>query len=193
MNCNNLINISVGDRCESVTKGYKDTAVIINFEDVDFDSITRDEANRHIVTALSLKDGKYGYKIKQRSAKKFNGTKSSMTSTDYQNEMGHTIQFFVPDADATTVNGFLQPLKDGALVVVILERTTQGTDGKSAFEVYGLDSGCTVATMDKDGNGDSGHGALVAMTETSPSVMTFLFNESYDATKLIVDGLVKNS
>jgi hypothetical protein len=72
-----------------------------------------------------------------------------MAQGAYGNTMSNNIVFIVPN-DATTANNFTQPLLNGGEVVVILESKDKGADGKSAFEIYGIDQGLTMTAGERN-------------------------------------------
>lgn len=190
MNCSKIISMNIGDKCAPIVKGYKDRAIIINYDDIDFDALSYDADNEHIVSTLTLKDGKFGYLVKQRGAQPFNGSNSAMAQGTYQNDVTNTIQIVIP-RDAENTSKVAQPLANGAQVVVILETKSKGADGKSAFEIYGLDGGMTATAHTADVNGDAGKNYIYTLTEVTTNVGLFLHSSSYEATKLMVEGLVK--
>ena len=183
--------MNIGDACASVVKGYKPEAVIINYDDIDFDAIEYDNENPHIITALPLLAGKHGYKVRQRGTV-FNGTNGTISQGTYQNEVARNVSIVVP-ADATSTNGVGQPLMDGAVVVMILESFSKGADGKSAFRVVGLDRGLMMTAGNDDLNGDAGDNYVFTLTETSTTLAKFLHAGIYSATKSLVEGLTQQS
>lgn len=191
MNCAKIISMNIGDNCAPVVKGYKPEAVIINYDDIDFDAIEYDEDNPHIIAALPLLSGKHGYKVRQRGTA-FSGSNGSISQGTYQNEVARNISIVVP-ADATSTNGVGQPLMDGAVVVMILESFSKGADGKSAFRVVGLDRGLMMTAGSDDLNGDAGDNYVFTLTETSTTLAKFLHAGSYSATKLLVEGMLNQS
>jgi hypothetical protein len=192
MNCAKIISMNIGDNCSPVVKGYKPEAVIINFDDIDFDGVEYDENNPHVITALPLLSGKNAYKVKQRGAQPFNGSNGSMSQGTYQNEIARNISVVVP-ADATHTNAIGQPLAEGAVVVMILESKSKGADGMSSFRVIGLDGGLVATAETDDFNGDAGDNYVFTLTETSTTLAKFLHAGTYSATKTMVDGLVKKA
>lgn len=192
MNCSKIISMNIGDVCAPIVKGYKDKAVIINYDDIDWDNITREEGNEHVIKSLSLLSGKYGYRVTQRGANPFNGTNSAMAATEYQNETTNTVQVLIP-RDAENTNAIAQPLANGAVVVMILESKSHGADGNSAFEIVGLDGGLVATANTSDINGDAGKNFIFTLTETTTNVATFVNAGTYASTKLMVDGLINNA
>lgn len=190
MTCDKIISMNIGGTCTPNVKGYKGNAVIINLADIDFAALAYDETNPHIVKTLTLKSGKYGYSITQRGAQPHNGTNSAMAQGTYQNDNTFTVSLVIPH-DATSVNGVSQPLANGAEVVIILESKSKGEDGKSAFEIIGLDGGLVATASAYDIYGDAGKNDIFTLTEVTTSMGKFLFNTDYEATKLMVEGLVQ--
>ena len=189
MNCSKLIAMNIGGgNCASNVTGYRSKAYVINFEDiVDF---TRNEENPHIIEEITLAEGKFGYTIETRAAKRFDGTGGTMTQGAYGNTMGNNVVFLVPN-DATTANNFTQPLLNGGEVVVILESKDKGVDGKSAFEIYGIDEGLTMTAGERNINDERGKYVSMTISEQTSSAGDFFFNESYAATKAMLQSLLK--
>lgn len=192
MNCANIISMNIGNKCSSNVKGYKPEAVAINIDDIDFDAIEYDEENPHIVKSLPLRDGKFGYRVTQRGATPFSGTTSAMAQGTYQNDVTNTIPVVIP-RDAESTNAVAQPLANGAVVVMVLESKDKGADGKSAFEIFGLDGGLVATASSVDVGGEAGKNYIFTLTEVSTNLAKFLHAGTYSATKLLVEGLVKQS
>lgn len=191
MNCSKLIAMNIGgEKCASNVAGYRSKAYILNFEDiVDF---TRNEENPHIIEEITLAEGKFGYTIDTKAVKRFDGTSGTMAQGTYGNTMSNNIVFLVPN-DATTANNFTQPLLNGGEVVVIMESKDKGVDGKSAFEIYGIDQGLTMTAGERNINDERGKYVSMTISEQTSSAGDFFFNESYAATKAMVESLVKKS
>lgn len=192
MNCANIISMNIGDKCSPIVKGYKNESVIINIDDIDFDAIEYEDDNHHIVKNLPLKDGKFGYRVIQRGATPHSGTTSAMAQGTYQNDVTNTVSVVIP-RDAESTNSVAQPLVNGAVVVMVLESKDKGADGKSAFEVFGLDGGLVATASSADVGGEAGKNYIFTLTEVSTTLAKFLHAGSYSATKLLVEGLVKQS
>lgn len=192
MNCAKIISMNIGDSCSPIVKGYKPEAVIININDIDFDALQYDEENPHVVKSLALLDGKYGFKVMQQGAQPFNGTNSAMAQGTYQNDVTNTVSVVMP-RDAETTNKVAQPLANGAVVVMVLESKSKGADGNSAFEIIGLDGGLVATASTSDVSGDAGKNYVFTLTETTSNLAMFLNAGSYNSTKLLVEGLIKQS
>jgi hypothetical protein len=192
MNCAKIISMNIGDNCSPIVKGYKPEAVIININDIDFDAIQYDEMNSHVVKSLTLLNGKVGFKVMQQGAQPFNGTNSAMSQGTYQNDVTNTVSVVMP-RDAETTNRVAQPLANGAVVVMVLESKSKGADGNSAFEIIGLDGGLVATASTSDVSGDAGKNYVFTLTETTSNLAMFLNAGSYNSTKLLVEGLIKQS
>jgi hypothetical protein len=190
MNCAKIISMNIGDNCSPIVKGYKPEAVIININDIDFDAIQYDEMNSHVVKSLTLLNGKVGFKVMQQGAQPFNGTNSAMSQGTYQNDVTNTVSVVMP-RDAETTNRVAQPLANGAVVVMVLESKSKGADGNSAFEIIGLDGGLVATASTSDVSGDAGKSYIFTLTETTSNLAKFLNAGSYNSTKILVEGLIK--
>lgn len=189
MNCSKIISMNIGDACAPVVKGYRNRAVVINYDDIDFDALTRETANPHVVKTLTLKSGATAYKVLQRGAQPYTGTNSAMAQGTYQNDVTNTVQIVVP-RDAETTNKFAQPLANGAEVVLILETKDKGADGLSAFEIWGLEGGLVATANTTDVSGDAGKNYIFTLTEVTTNLANFLDAGGYEATKTMVEGMV---
>lgn len=191
MNCSKIISKNIGVECVSNAKGYKSRGVIINYDDIDFSALKRSADNPHVIEELVLKEGKYGYVLMHRGTA-FNGTNAAMSRGTYGNTNINNVVFIAPH-DADTVHKVTQPLMNDAEVVVILETKSKGADGKSAFEVFGLQGGLVANANTYDANGEAGKNDIITLTEETESMGEFLWNSDYAATKLMVDGLTKGA
>lgn len=192
MNCAKIISMNIGDKCSPIVKGYKNESVIINIDDIDFDAIEYEDDNHHIVKNLPLKAGKFGYRVIQRGATPHSGTTSAMTQGTYQNDVTNTVSVVIP-RDAESTNSVAQPLVNGAVVVMVFESKDKGADGKSAFEIFGLDGGLVATASSSDVGGEAGKNYIFTLTEVSSNLAKFLHAGTYSATKLLVEGLVQQS
>jgi predicted DNA-binding ArsR family transcriptional regulator len=128
----------------------------------------------------------------QQGAQPFNGTNSAMAQGTYQNDVTNTVSVVIP-RDAETTNKVAQPLANGAVVVMVLESKSKGADGNSAFEIIGLDGGLVATASTSDVSGDAGKNYVFTLTETTSNLAMFLNAGSYNSTKLLVEGLIKQS
>lgn len=192
MGCAKIISMNIGDNCSPIVKGYKPEAVIINIDDIDLDAIEYEDENKHVAKNLPLREGRFGYRVRQRGATPYNGTSTSMAQGSYQNDVTNTVSIVIP-RDATNTNSVAQPLADGAVVVMILESKDKGADGNSAFEIFGLDGGLTATAATSDVGGDAGKNFIFTLTEVTTNLARFLNAGTYSATKLLVEGIVKQS
>jgi predicted DNA-binding ArsR family transcriptional regulator len=115
-----------------------------------------------------------------------------MAQGTYQNDVTNTVSVVMP-RDAETTNKVAQPLANGAVVVMVLESKSKGADGNSAFEIIGLDGGLVATASTSDVSGDAGKNYVFTLTETTSNLAMFLNAGSYNSTKLLVEGLIKQS
>ena len=115
-----------------------------------------------------------------------------MSQGTYQTDVTDSVSIVIP-RDATSTNAVGQPLVNGAVVVMVLESKDKGADGKSAFEIFGLDGGLVATAGTSNVSGEAGKNFIFTLTEVSSNLAKFLHAGTYSATKLLVEGLVKQS
>lgn len=172
-----------------MTKGVQREAIIINRADID--TITRDEANPAIITALTLKSGKKGYKVIQMGKKPYNGTTAALQASDNGNTINKTVTIRILDAGPEIAQNILNPLLNSDFVMV-LRNNYKGADNKAKYELYGLEQGLSVSAYDRDlYSEDAQAGYTIALTEEgAPSVALYLWTESEEATDALVESFV---
>lgn len=146
-------------------KGFKPDAVIINRNDIDFDSITmQGTAPGSIVLAtLPLKTGARAHAIIQASVSPFSGTQITMEQGAFMNTFNkelHLIVFAQMDTGAAYITDVLA---QGEFVVVLRRKSP---NGNTEYPIFGLDSGLKATEITQDFYSDDTNGAVaVTLTE----------------------------
>lgn len=177
--CDFLISTDIqGYDCENpMVKGAKADGLIINRKDVNLSSVTYDQNNPFLITALPLKTGKTAYDIVQGGKTPYTGTQQEMAEGTYQNTITNTVQFVILNQGQTTADQIFA-LMNGEFVVVL--QNNNGT-----YQVYGIEAGLRASAMVRElYNDDTLSGWLVTMTEEN-AVKGNLFIDStlYDTLK----------
>lgn len=167
--------------------GTRDRAIILNFEDV----IGRTYAADGItVEAITLASGTQGYVIDGQ--KNSIAPKSTMVARTFTNMFDHEVTmkgFDISPVAKKQVN----ELKDSR-VIIITENYYQGTDGNSAFEIYGLTVGLVAVEIERDPNSEETEGAFhfKFMTDRNkePKTANTFYDTDYATTKALVDALL---
>lgn len=181
-----------GNILKSCTKplqgGTKDRAIVINFDDIA--SIVYNSTNVATIEDIVLTTGKLAYQIDGKNNSI--APKAMMVKQGFENMFDHTIQMKGFDI-SPDIKEQLNSMKDGRFVVIV-ENYFKGTDGNSAFEVYGLTSGLELTTLERDPNNADTQGAFDFTFSTAlnkePKLPNNLFVTSYAASKAVVDGLL---
>ena len=154
--------------CEGMSSaGLKNTGYIVNYDDVDWDNITRDPQNPNIVKTFVLKTGKHAYKAYVPGKTPFTGTNKALATGTYRNKFTKQVKLVVLSNGAGVCHDIIDQLANGRFVV-ILENDFQGATKDNTFEFYGLELGCAAAEMSDDKYSEETDGGwAVTLEETN--------------------------
>lgn len=178
--------------CESSSvAGLKNNGYIINFDDVDFESTTRDKDNPAILKAIVMQTGKKAHRIFVPGKTPFSGTNKAMADGTYRKKFTKTVNVVILDNGPDVVKDIINPLANGRFII-ILENKYGGKDGKNTFEVYGFEQGLSATALSDEKYSEETDGGWAATLEESgaTSAGIFLFNESVSATRTALASLV---
>lgn len=190
--CDYKLAQNIGASCDNPqVQGLKNRAYIMNFDDIDFDSIQRDESNNLIVKALTLQKGAKAYSAYVPGKTPYTGTKAEMATGTYANKFTKTASIVILDSGPDVAKNIVNNLANGKFVF-IMENKYQGDDEKNTFEIYGLEQGLTASeiTNEKYSEDTDGGWAVTLVEENAPSSGIFLFNESIKATRTLLESLL---
>ena len=175
-------------------KGIKSHGYIMNYNDIDFESTTRNAQNPNIVESLILKTGKKAYRMYVPGKSPYTGTKKTLSAGTYRNRFNKDVSIVILDNGPDVSHNIIDQLANG-MFVVVLENKFAGRDGKNTFEIYGLESGLSATALDDDKYSDDTEGGWLAtlQEENAPSSGIFLFNESLTGTRAALESLVSGS
>ena len=179
---------------ENSVAGVRNYGYIINSDDIDRDSCTRDASNPCILNTLVLKSGKKAYRMFVPGKTPFSGTNKAFVASTYRNKFTKTVGLVILDNGPDVVKDIINPLANGSFVIV-LENKYGGKDGKNTFEVYGFEQGLSATAMADDKYSEETDGGWSATLEETgaPSAGIYLFNDSVATTRTALTSLVAGS
>lgn len=190
--CDYKLAQNIGASCDNPqVQGLKNKGYLMNYDDIDFDSIQRDETNSLIITALTMLKGTKAYSAYVPGKTPFTGTKSELATGTYSNKFNKTASIVILDSGPDVAKNIVNNLANGKFVF-IMENKYQGDDKKNTFEIYGLEQGLTASeiTNEKYSEDTDGGWAVTLVEENAPSSGIFLFKDSIKATRTLLDSLL---
>lgn len=182
----------IAGSCENPqVAGLKNTGYLINYDDIDFDTLTKSKDTPNIVETLALLSGKHAYKVVVPGNSPFTGTQTAMTAGTYRNKFTKTASIVVLNSGPDVSANVIDQLANGRFVF-IFENKYQGADKKNTFEIYGLEQGLAASeiTNDKYSEETDGGWAVTLEETNAPSSGMFLFKESIATTRAALASLV---
>lgn len=190
--CDYKLAQNIGASCDNPqVQGLKNKGYLINYDDIDFDSVKRDETNSLIINDLPLLTGKKAYSAYVPGKTPFTGTKAELATGTYSNKFNKTASIVVLDSGPDVAKNIINNLANGKFVF-IMENKYQGDDKKNTFEIYGFEQGLTASEMsnEKYSEDTDGGWAVTLIEENAPSSGIFLFKESIKATRALLESLL---
>ena len=181
----------IAGSCESPqVAGLKNTGYLINFDDIDWDALRKDQTNAKIVASLTLLSGKRAYKVIVPGNTPFTGTNAALAAGTYRNKFTKTANIVVLDSGPDVSKNVIDQLANGRFVF-IFENKYAGADKKNTFEIYGLETGlvATEMTTEKYSEETDGGWAVTLVETGAPSSGLFFFNESITETRAALTSL----
>lgn len=190
--CDYKLAQNIGASCDNPqVQGLKNKGYLINYDDIDFDSVKRDDTNSLIINDLPLLTGKKAYSAYVPGKTPFTGTKAELATGTYSNKFNKTASIVVLDSGPDVAKNIINNLANGKFVF-IMENKYQGDDKKNTFEIYGFEQGLTASEMsnEKYSEDTDGGWAVTLIEENAPSSGIFLFKESIKATRALLESLL---
>jgi len=174
--------------------GLKNTGYLINYDDIDWDSLAKANDNPNIVETLLLLSGKRAYKVVVPGNTPFTGTQAALATGTYRNKFTKTASIVVLDSGPDVSKNVIDQLANGRFVF-IFENKYQGADKKNTFEIYGLEQGLAATEMTNEKYSEETDGGwAVTLEETgAPTSGLFLFKTSIATTRAALESLVTGS
>lgn len=187
--CENILKGLSAFDCNTPFGGTTGKVILINYDDIDRTALSIAEGN---VTALALKTGKKGVVFEGAGNNANIGSFSFSQGTYGGGTYIHTLELrdFKGGADAYN---FLEGLKQNN-VVAIVETKYKGDDNKSAFTIYGLETGMRLSAH--EGTTEFSDGVISTFTlasdENSPEPMPpiNLLKTDYTTTQTLINSLI---
>lgn len=193
--CDYKLAQNIGASCDNPqVQGLKNKGYLMNYDDIDFDSVKRNEANSLIIEDLTLLSGKKAYSAYVPGKTPYAGTKAELATGTYSNKFNKTASIVVLDSGPDVAKNIINNLANGKFVF-IMENKYQGDDKKNTFEIYGFEQGLVASeiTNEKYSEDTDGGWAVTLIEENAPSSGIFLFKESIKATRAALESLLTGS
>lgn len=190
--CDYKLAQNIGASCDNPqVQGLKNKGYLMNYDDIDFDSLLRDETNSNIVKTLTLKSKAKAYSAYVPGKTPFTGTKSEMQTGTFMNTFNKTASIVVLDSGPDVAKNIIDNLANGKFVF-IMENKYQGDEKKNTFEIYGLEQGMTASeiTNEKYSEDTNGGWAVTLVEEQAPTSGIFMFNTDITTTRTALDSLL---
>nr|DAG54684.1 MAG TPA: hypothetical protein [Caudoviricetes sp.] len=190
--CDYKLAQNIGASCDNPqVQGLKNKGYLMNYDDIDFDSLVRDETNSNIVKTLTLKSKAKAYSAYVPGKTPFTGTKSEMQTGTFRNTFNKTASIVVLDSGPDVAKNIIDNLANGKFVF-IMENKYQGDEKKNTFEIYGLEQGMTASeiTNEKYSEDTNGGWAVTLVEEQAPTSGIFMFNTDITTTRTALDSLL---
>jgi len=185
--CTDLISTGYDKQCREPKKGYKNWAILLNYDDIDWDSIVAGTDPNVITTFPLLRGGKQGYKVVQYKDP-FNGTGHTFHEGTYFNSWDKTLVFATLTRDAEQNLKLNDPMANGKYVAIVYNEDG-GSGGEATFEIFGYHNGLKMTACEHNPYGDTYGGDLFTLTETEAARSAMYLNAGTVATTLLaVEG-----
>jgi len=179
------------DCANPLQAGAEDELILINRSDWLDAAITLNVSNPQIIEAVVLASGVVGYSYQGKNNSI--GPKYEFIKQTFAEVYNHEINFKVFNVDAVAKEQ-LEKMAKGSMVAIVNNRF-KGTDGDSAYEVYGADAGLVVSQNIRDIINQENQGAfdvIIKSDELSlePHMPKTFFITDLATTKAAVEGLL---
>lgn len=180
--CTYNLNSNIENDC-SIISGLKEMGYICNRSDIA--SYTE---SGNTVSAITMESGKVMYKIYTPTKTPFTGTNVALEEGDVVNRFTNTVSFVILNHDDDTA-AIVDNLANGKFVCVI-RNEFEGTNGASAYNIYGLERGLRSTEITHDPYDDASAGGwTVTMTEEKCAKSEhFFYTTSLATTTTTLEG-----
>ena len=183
--CTSVLSGNVLSDCDNLpVSGCDETLYIFNKTDID----SWTEASG-IITGLTLKSAKNGYKIEGYNRSLDGG--HTLVTSGFTNGYQHYVEFLMPQNNQAAKDQAMA-LKNGRFVCIIKRNTA---DGLGDFEVYGRALGMSVQTHEAQINNEETGGNIVIRLQTiegerEPKVPQQYLDTDASTTETEITGLI---
>lgn len=170
--------------------GVKDKLVLVNYEDFESATITKNNTNPELIENIVLASGVTGYMYEGRNSSI--EPQASLVKGAYTDSFEHTVMFKV-FANSAAVKEQLEKMVNGRVVAVV-ENNYKGTAGAGSFEIFGSDAGLIVSELTVVKNDQDTQGSYSVTLKSSEKsreshLPSTLFKTDYTTSKAIFDSL----
>lgn len=145
--------------------GVSDIMYLINRDDID--AITFDTANPNapnkLVTNITLKTGKYIYKVEGRNNS--HEPTTTLRKGRYFDSYEHQVSFKI-FSNGPEVKSEIESMVQKGNMLAIVENNYRGAAEKATFELYGYTSGLEVAEGSRNANDNDTQGSYALVLKT---------------------------
>lgn len=186
--CNDLISAGYSKECaREPKKGFGREAIILNYDDIDWENIVQGASANLITTFPLLSGGKRGYQVINYK-NPFNGSNKALAEGTYYNSVDKTFIFATLTRDQEQSLNLDDPMLNGKFVAIV-KNEDGGSDGKCTYEILGYHNGLKLVGYDENPYGDTFGGALFTLKESeAPRTAMYLYDTSVAATTTKVQG-----
>lgn len=152
--------------------GIESKAWLFNKEDV---VVSFSQTDANVVTDITTIGTAVGYTVTQFGKQPYSGTQTTLVEGNAGNKFTNTFNFIVPDNSHTASNKVIDNLANGKFIAVI-QNSFEGSDGDSAYQVYGGKKGLTASAIDNDKYSEDTDGgwSISLVEENTPISGAFL-------------------
>lgn len=184
--CEKLVASDISANCSNpIFTGLEQVGYLFNKADIA--SVTK---SANIVSAISLKTDKRGYKVYQQGSTPFNGTNKEFVENAISNKFTKTAQFIVLDDGPSVGANIIDGLANGEFVLVVA-RKWNNTAGNAKFEIFGLEKGLKQSAGTQDFNSeDTASGWQITLSEQNvPTSAIYFYVTSETASRTALEAL----
>lgn len=180
--CEYKLSADIENSC-NIVGGLKEVGYIANKS-----SITGYTETGNTISALSFSEGELMYRIYTPVKNPFTGSNVALAESDVVNRFTNTVSFVILENNDTTA-GIVDKLANGKFVV-IMENEYQGTNGASAYSVYGIERGLRATELSRDpyDEASSGGWAVTMVEEGAAKSEHLFFITDLATTKTTLEG-----
>lgn len=183
-----VIAAGIATNCDNIpTPGIRTTVYLANFSDID--TITIDNTNKTLATAITMVAGKKFYAF--TGIKKIGKAGYTSTAGNFLNTLVHNAEIIILQNDPTS-KGIMDQMVQGNLVLIV-ENKTKGATGNMKYEIYGRESGLQVLPEKDSDNADLKGGHLLKLStpegEQENHLPTTLFMTDESTTDAIITAI----
>lgn len=190
MNCGKITK-NESPLCDTPLQGgSEDKIVLFNWDEWKEFTISRNVDNPQVIEDIVMGSGVTGYLMEGKNNSVL--PKTTYIKQRFSEVFDHELNYKIFTIDGETKSELEKKVK-GRFVAVV-ENKFKGTDGDSAFEIYGADAGLVVTALTRDPNSSDTQGAFDIILKTDefskePHLPSSLFDTDYNTSKAVFDSL----